>query len=692
MTGVSYVHIAGTEKNNVRLELAVKTYIRYYKYRKSFKFPGKYREYSMRLFFNQKHRDTQSERKTLKKNAQDDLLTRVNGSLRRLNENILEMSYIADGTNVSINAVGSSIDLINEENSKLASRAREINQITLEMGKIIDKTNDYVENLNAATVNMRDSNAEVVGIFRELISENATTENCIEEISLNTLETNYATREIQQAIDIINGIASKTNLLSLNASIEAARAGAAGRGFAVVAGEIRALAEQSKNSAEAIEKILGRLEEKSNKSVANINLVQSAFKKQTESLEKTDSLMMQTNQLIQDVAVKVEQIEANAKEMDKEKSIIIDHMESLEKLSDSNYSATENIVSRFKNIVDNVSSIGEKTFVLAGVQEEIKDACSGSDLQAHKGTASDSDVIRVAYMPNYGSLCAIVPAIRMKFFEKENIQVQLYEYGNGMEIIKAMEEGKIDFGYIGNGAHKLCIQGRASIAVMSHLSNAEAIIGNRSHEVRTVADLRGKRIGNVEHGSSEIILNIALETEGISPKDVEIINMKPEEVVEGMKNGSLDAGVIWSPYTLEVLKRLGSSAVVLANNMTYSNKTASISSWITLPGYAVEHSDLVLRFTRAIYRGMNFRAVENNVRQIADWISEVTKIDKASAYEQRKDAQWLTSGFVSVGAQRGDVAKFYEIQQKEFLESGAVDRPVPVSQYVLLDNMKKAAQ
>ena len=89
---------------------------------------------------------------------------------------------------------------------------------------------------------------------------------------------------------------------------------------------------------------------------------------------------------------------------------------------------------------------------------------------------------------------------------------------------------------------------------------------------------------------------------------------------------------------------------------------------------------------------MNYRAIEGNVKKVADWISEVTDIDKASAYEQRKDAQWLTSGFVSVGAQRGDVARFYEIQQREFLESGDVERAVPVGEYVLLDNMKRAAQ
>lgn len=68
-------------------------------------------------------------------------------------------------------------------------------------------------------------------------------------------------KEGTAAIELIKGITKKTNLLSLNAAIEASRAGAAGKGFAIVAGEMRKLAEQCKEIAEHVEKSLSEIEE-----------------------------------------------------------------------------------------------------------------------------------------------------------------------------------------------------------------------------------------------------------------------------------------------------------------------------------------------------------------------------------------------------------------------------------------------
>ena len=105
----------------------------------------------MRLFKNKANENTETEKRTIQQNGQKNLVTQIQGSLGSLNSNILEMNYIADGTNVAVNAVGSSIEVINEGNSELALRAKEINQIAIKMGNAIEKTGSYVQDLNATT-------------------------------------------------------------------------------------------------------------------------------------------------------------------------------------------------------------------------------------------------------------------------------------------------------------------------------------------------------------------------------------------------------------------------------------------------------------------------------------------------------------------------------------------------------------
>lgn len=100
--------------------------------------------------------------------------------------------------------------------------------------------------------------------------------------------------EIQSVTGIITGISEQTNLLSLNASIESARAGEAGRGFAVVADEIRQLAAQSKDSAQNINLIIQNLQEKAEHSVNAVIRVKEVTNKQNDLINETKSIFDQT--------------------------------------------------------------------------------------------------------------------------------------------------------------------------------------------------------------------------------------------------------------------------------------------------------------------------------------------------------------------------------------------------------------
>ena len=103
--------------------------------------------------------------------------------------------------------------------------------------------------------------------------------------------------------------------------------------------------------------------------------------------------------------------------------------------------------------------------------------------------AEEPVTLNEAYMPNYGSLWSVENAIAQGYLEEEGITVNLVEFQDGPTIISAMESGSIDVGYIGQGAHKLSINGQATILALSHISKGDALIGGEG--ISSIEDLKG---------------------------------------------------------------------------------------------------------------------------------------------------------------------------------------------------------
>lgn len=630
------------------------------------------------------------EQKTSQDNGYQDFAKHILKNSELLNENVMQLNYIAGSTNSAVKAVNGSINEISDGNSELSVNITEIKEISAEMGTNIEENIKTVQELTNAAGEMEESNGKVIENFEELEADNLITSQGIEEVAVNTKQTNDAAVKILEATTLINEIANRTNLLSLNASIEAARAGEAGRGFAVVAKEIQELAARSRQAAQDIGIIVKELENKSNNSVESIEKIQSTFIRQTETLKSTKKYLKQTEKNITQVHEYVQLVEKNTDKLDASKNIILQNMDGLTRLGTNNYEATEMIVSDFSKVVKNTERMTTMAFELSNVSEELKHTFESFEENQQKEV--EKAHIRIGYMKNYGSLCAIVAAMKLGYLEREQISVELKEFENGPKIIAAMKEGSIDVGYIGHGAHKLCIKGEAKVFLLSHISNAEAVIGSRKSGVRNLKALQGMRIGTVEGTTSDTILNFALDSVGLTRSDCTIVCGKPDEIVADMVRGELDACALWSPYTLEVQEKLGNDAVLLANNMNFSNRLASLSSWITTASFAEQKKDVLIRFTRALYRSMNYRAIEGNMRQVANWVAEVAHIDAKNAYEQRLDAEWSTAGYVAVGAKEGTIEQLYATQQEQFRKAGEITASVPVRNYVLIDNMIEAAK
>lgn len=294
--------------------------------------------------------------------------------------------------------------------------------------------------------------------------------------------------------------------------------------------------------------------------------------------------------------------------------------------------------------------------------------------------------VRVAYMTNYASLNTVVAAMETGAFEAEGIEVELVEFADGPTIIAAMESGSIDIGYIGHGAHKLCINGRAKIFAFAHVGNGDAVIGLTSHGVTDAASLKGKKVGYASGTSSELILRWTLESVGLTMDDVQAYEMDASAITSAMTSGSLDACATWSPATFTILDAMGSDAFVLSDNVTFSDRSASVASWIVMSKWADENHDLLVRFTRALYKGMDYRV--DHVEEVSQWVARVLGASYDTIYAQRGDAEWLTSSELLSQINDGTIEALYEVQKSSFGDQ--VDQNTPVTDYVLFDVMLEA--
>ena len=327
-------------------------------------------------------------------------------------------------------------------------------------------------------------------------------------------------------------------------------------------------------------------------------------------------------------------------------------------------------------------------------------ACGGGDTTStpsgNTGTpAGNSETptvetvdINVGYMPNYGGLWSLMTAKEKGFFEEEGLNVTMTQFEDGPTIIAAMENGSVNFGYIGQGAHKLCVQGNATIIALSHISNGDALIGGPG--ISTVEDLKGKVVAYSSGTSSEDILRNALAAHNMTMDDIQAMDMDAPSIVTAMMSGGVDACATWSPNSLTILEGM-EGTTKLADNMTFSDTTVSLASWIATPKYLEENRDVAVRFVRALMKAMDY-AADGNYEEVAQWCATQAALDYDTMYNQRGDADWLTGKEVVDGVADGTVKGYYELQQKNLLDGGSITEEdvCPVEDYVDFDLMTEA--
>lgn len=169
------------------------------------------------------------------------------------------------------------------------------------------------------------------------------------EINTDICELNDSSKEIEKIIEVIKSISDQTSLLSLNASIEAARVGNAGRGFAVVANEIRKLSEESKEATRMIASIVTNIQKKTGNTVKLVEKANDIFKEQEKSVNNTDKVFKNIIKSTESISLELETVSMAMSDMNNYKEKTIKSVESIVYFAEESSAATEEVLASVEN-------------------------------------------------------------------------------------------------------------------------------------------------------------------------------------------------------------------------------------------------------------------------------------------------------------------------------------------------------
>ncbi|WP_276784328.1 methyl-accepting chemotaxis protein [Thalassolituus oleivorans] len=186
-----------------------------------------------------------------------DVLRRVRDSSHQVSSSTESMMVMAQQASIGSNAQQNEVEQVATATTELTANVQHI-------ASSLSETSQSAETVYADT---QSASELVIGAIRAMDDLSTQVDNACDAVQSLATETD----SISSVLDVIRGIAEQTNLLALNAAIEAARAGEQGRGFAVVADEVRSLASRTQQSTEEINRMIERLAKGSEKAVSVMN-------------------------------------------------------------------------------------------------------------------------------------------------------------------------------------------------------------------------------------------------------------------------------------------------------------------------------------------------------------------------------------------------------------------------------------
>ena len=198
--------------------------------------------------------------------------------------------------------------------------------------------------------------------------------------------------------------------------------------------------------------------------------------------------------------------------------------------------------------------------------------------------------IRVGYQKNGVLVIARQQAALENHFKPAGIEVKWVEFSSGPPMMEAMNVGSVDYGAVGDSPPVFAQAAGAAIvyAAGQPVTNGQGILVPADSSIRSIADLKGKRVGFTKGSSAHNIVVQTLEKAGLTYSDITPIYLTPPDAGPAFANGGIDAWSIWDPYFAIGETKQNGRILVNAFEITKSN-----SFYIANRDFAKSHGPIL---------------------------------------------------------------------------------------------------